>query len=210
MAPLIVYDETSTPGRYVGHGLGIGRVGSSIGRSHASAQLHQIEDIARQQRDPIYGFGGNELADGGVAGLQQVDGLRYGDRVTDAAHAQSDVDSGDLIHSHLHIVLSDGFEALHAGRHFIDAGIERHKCVQASRRCNGMLFDSGCVVEQGDPGFGDNGACRVGDQTADASSAGLGEGGGGSTKNQNPCKEKTRQRKSDYIAVFHGYLQVIH
>ena len=79
MAPLMVYDETSIPGRPLemfDDGLGIGRVGRSIGRSDAGAQLHQIIDIARKQRNAVDGLGGDELADRGVAGLHQVDGLR--------------------------------------------------------------------------------------------------------------------------------------
>ncbi len=53
------------------NGKGAGGVGCAIGRSNSGAELHKIEDIAREQRNAVDGFGGDQLAHGGVACVHQ-------------------------------------------------------------------------------------------------------------------------------------------
>ena len=47
-------------------------LGDPLAGADAGAQLHQVIDIARKQRNAVDGFRGDELADGGVAGVNDV------------------------------------------------------------------------------------------------------------------------------------------
>ena len=75
----MVYDETSTPGRPLemfSIANELDELGAPLAGVTPRAQLHQVKDIARQQRNAVDGLDGDELAHRGVAGIHQRRGLR--------------------------------------------------------------------------------------------------------------------------------------
>ena len=169
--------DTGPPTRDVIELHRVARVWRAVGRGNAGAQLHQVIDIARKQGDAIDGFGADELADGGVAGIDDIDGLRDGDRIRDLAHLKRHIHDAHLVHTDGHIIPGDAFKPSAGGRNFIGTGIERDKGVQARAGRHGGLRDPCCVVERGHFGAGDQRTRGVRDGATDATPAGLGPGG---------------------------------
>ena len=173
--------DAGTAGGDVLNGEGAGGVVGAVGGSDAGAELNEVVDVAGEQGDAVDGFSGDQLADGGVAGIDERGGFSDGDDLTDLADLEDEVDGGDLVNGDADILLDHGAKALGGGADLVGSGRQRDKVVEAGAGGDGGELGAGSRVRGGDGGPGNDGTGGVGDETADAAAAGLGGGqcGGG-------------------------------
>src|SRR5208283_142835 len=135
--------------------------------------------------------------------IRQGGCFRYRNGLGHAADSQSDIRSGDLVHSDQHIVLSDAFKTLLTGRDEVRARRQRYKAVQARRARNRVQLDSGGVVESRDFGAIDDRPRRIGDQAADAAPAGLGKRDRTRAENERTNRKKSPRRLANCVSAVH-------
>ena len=107
-----------------------GGVGRAISGSDAGAELHQVKDVAREQRNAIDGLGGDELAHCGVAGVDQGRAFSDRDYFIHAADPERDVHCRDLVDRDVTLFWTTVSKPFCAGRDLIGSGGERDERIE--------------------------------------------------------------------------------
>ena len=110
----------------------------------------------------------------------------------------------DLVYGYGHVIAHHVLKSRSAGRDLVRAGSKRDEGVQACRGGYGRLLHSGGIVEQSHFGRGHDGTGGIGDQAADAASAGLGKSGDCGEEDKGAKAEKIPHGLGTFVPVIHG------
>ena len=103
-------------------------------------------------------------------------------------------------------VLGDALKARLAGGDLIDAGVEGDESVESRGTGDGVLRHSGCRVQQDYLGTWNESPAWIGDQAADAASAGLGKRDRSRAEEKNTKREKIPHGFDHSISAIHNSL----